>query len=1319
MFAATSAPVQGQPRSQTRPTRRSGPLNTSGELRRTPRDTPDDLLHLEDFNDAELLRALWKRYERKDIYTWVSSVLVSVNPYRDVGVFREEIAARYASSSPPQAPHLYATVKAALAAPGNRHAILITGESGAGKTEATRAVLSFLALRHTTTDHVRDRLLRSTPVLEAFGNAHTRQNTNSSRFGKFIEVYLSPDNEVLGATLQPYMLEASRVAGDLPQGERTYHVFYLLKAALSSFASGSTTSANMWSRLRSLPEWTELAHLGSSALSASTRLAGGPPRERCVEWFEGLVEGLVATGVKPTEVVECCRLIAAVALLADGDVTEAAINAASSLLRIQGDELRRFLTKAEMSVGAARRERVYRARSEREAATLRASLVQELYAALFGWLTKLVARGVAPHPKRLAANSGGRVLGLLDLYGFEVFTLNGFEQFLINYCNERLQQFFNRQVFTCEAEEYATEGLDTDGQWRRLMAACQLPALALLEGDGAGSLGVFSVINDRSRCAFEDSNGSGRHGLAEALSTSFGGHTAFRRAPRDANRIFGVAHFAGEVFYEAAHFVHKNARAHRPDIVAFLCTHGSNFVRGVLMGDADSEMDGSPVRSATNETAAISTNRRKLFGRTLISSFREELNELCTALEARQCRHVRCLRPNDEQAPLIFDDTSMLRQCRYSGLLEATRIRRQGYAHRRLLRTFAARYGLLLENRRSRRAARQVTTAGASSMCSLICDVAYKSDVDTEDARVGRTKVFLREAALVWFETARSRAAGAMVLALIQGHCMRQRFLKLKQAAIRGQAYVRGHIARAWTSRLRAQMYAARKRAKAEAAAVVARKVAAQKMRERVAAARLQTWWRRRAAHTAAVELADTSSQQEPERLCWERSRVDDCREVNLSESKEPSPSRQCEVDLLASEPTVHRVASPGKKGLARTKRSAKDGVHKRHGVNGRSGQNADRRRCASQTPKQPLSPRSMHKHYHQEGLRLLAQHKRLKKLLPEEEHGLIEELSRVTDFLSCNSPPLPQEDMTFVKELHLRIKTAVKNGTVASTSSCAEPAAMCVRAEPAAVCVRAEPAAVCVRAEPASVGVRAEPAAVCVRAEPAAVCVGADGIFYDNNPRMLQRQQLTHTSSSTSAITFHPPPACEILGDSTPHRGQGMVRSLSARSVPIVPSPTTGFRSPLRASPSSVRSPTTGFLTPTRSGSPPPPPSVPAVTVTPRMTSPVGYPPPVATVVPAWAWHPKAAVITATGVSPTKAFCAQQPANTMAIAAVPTPARAGRFHSPGRRLAAPAAHIRVCSPTPAGGASPVLPSWPVRFVGPPPLPNSGSRGPSPIRTKA
>jgi len=454
---------------------------------------------------------------------------------------------------------------------------------------------------------------------------------------------------------------------------------------------------------------------------------------------------------------------------------------------------------------------------------------------------------------------------LLDLYGFEVFQVNGFEQFLINYCNERMQQYFNRQVFACEAEEYEAEGFDTDGHWRRLLGAYQLPALALLEGEANKSTGIFGVINDRSRCGFEHSKDKSE-GLVDSIVASYGKHPAFCKASRNPGRVFGVRHFAGEVFYEAAQFVGKNASAHRPDIVEFLRASVSTFVQELLGSDADGSPQSGDGASEdalgrTASSAASSSSRpRKLFGKTLISTFQQEMNELSATLEARECHHVRCLRPNDEQAPLEFDDTSMLRQCRYSGLLEATRIRRQGYAHRRPLRTFAARYALLLHSHESRRLARHVLMSKAFAACSTICEAAVSGGLPPDSFRIGHTKVFLREPGLVWFETARSRLAASVVVAALKCNVAKQQFLRQRRVAIRVQAAYRGACARGVARKLRAE----RPRPLPPTATQVSETEERQArlscqdaaIRAELAATKLQRFWRRQ---MATVHLQQTS----------------------------------------------------------------------------------------------------------------------------------------------------------------------------------------------------------------------------------------------------------------------------------------------------------------------------------------------------------------------------------------------------------------------------------------------------------------------------
>eukprot|EP00435_Cladocopium_sp_Y103_P011537 s1132_g3.t1 len=361
--------------------------------------------------------------------------------------------------------------------------------------------------------------------------------------------------------------------------------------------------------------------------------------------------------------------------------------------------------------------------------------------------------------------------------------------------------------------------------------------------------------------------------LAETLGVTCASHVAFCRASgRDSSRLFGVKHFAGQVFYEAADFVRKNASAHRPDICAFLREHGGDFVREMLSDDA---RDAVPRRG------------RKLFGRTLIDIFQQELNELCSTLEARDCRHIRCLRPNDEQKPLVFDDASMLRQCRYSGLLEATRIRRQGFAHRRSLTNFAARYASLLVSPEARKEARS-HAKDLTASCKAISEVATAGGVSAEDVRIGHSKVFMREPALAWLEGKRSALAQLLLSTALRGHVLRRRFLQLRRNILRLQAMMRGAAARRRAASLRQRL------AEERAIQLAAQQEAAAQARALIredAAVQLQSYWRSRRARGECNAMRTASA--EPLQREWpvrvEVSPLQEARQVDELEASSNS----------------------------------------------------------------------------------------------------------------------------------------------------------------------------------------------------------------------------------------------------------------------------------------------------------------------------------------------------------------------------------------------------------------------------------------------
>lgn len=1063
--------IPGAPRrpSRIRPVRRCGVTGITAVragLGAAVR-APDDLLQLEDFSDGDLLHALWSRYEQREIYTWVGSVLVSVNPYQNIGVFDDDLAEQYASDNPPQAPHLYATVIASLKAEGNQHAILITGESGSGKTEATRGILQFLALRNTSTeDQIRDRLLRSTPTLEAFGNAHTRQNTNSSRFGKFIEVFLSSDCRVVGATLRPYMLETSRVAGHLPEGERTYHVFYLLRAAVVASSDGALPCGVLWSRLARNQDWRGLVDHCGELLRNSVRLAAGPPAEECLAWFHSLVEGLLGSGTSLGEVLEVLRATAAASLLAEDSVAIAAassgggaVAAAAVLLGLDVAVLRDFLLKAEISVGVGRKEKVYRERSENEAVTMRATVAQELYSALFGWLTKRVVQGISP-PRGVHTS---RRLGLLDLYGFEVFAVNGFEQLLINYCNERLQQLFNRQVFACEAQEYAAEGLDGDGHWHHVSGACHLPALSLFEGgrasgisagtSGGNSLGIFSIINDRSRCGFgnTDAKQSDGSALVESITAACAKHPAFCRAGKESKLQFGVRHFAGEVFYEAAQFVKKNASADRPDIAAFFCSAGSAFAQEIfaanrLEGGSEKQSPSPTILTQPGSelvTPASSVPRRKLFGRTLISAFQLELNDLSSTLEDRQCRHVRCLKPNGEQAPLVFDDESVLRQCRYSGLSEAARIRRQGFAHRRHIAGFASRYALLLKSRDARCTAWAATASGTAESCAAVCQAAVSRGVPIGDIRIGHTKVFMGTNAFKAMEEALGQVAFEIISAAMAGFATRRRYRSVRCSALCLQAAARGFFARQLAWALRAEQ----RRLYLEHLAAIAQAEAEARME--AAALVIQNWWRQRLVHFRWVQWHSLVAEEvEAHARSWR----DEC---FAASDDQPAHSsyilRGFDLDRQSWGSSVSEP-SDGMSSAAVASSALLAACGETHTLSTIPPPGSDRGDAASFGSSHgqqvelssEMQPKAFGKHqcYQQLCDRLLANRRVLSGLLSPDRQVLLEDLDFAAELLSRCGGRVPEEHAAFVRQTVRQLEVVlhhVSNDDLVVTTSCRE----------------------------------------------------------------------------------------------------------------------------------------------------------------------------------------------------------------------------------------------------------------------------------------
>lgn len=769
-------------------------------------EAPDDLLDLADYSYQSILQAVWARHMERMPYTWIGPVLVSVNPCCDLRSFSAETVQRHLQES--GMPHPFTVVDRALQARGPA-AILVTGESGAGKTEAVKAMLSFLVARQgASSARVCDALVRSTPALEAFGNARTLQNSNSSRFGKLAEVALDErTGQVRGAAVVPYMLEASRITHHA-HGEMNFHIFYVLCRAFEN-----TSEKSFWGQPSLWEAWSSLAGKVSDLRRSPYLFEEGEADASPALTFNEIVGSMQAVGVQDAEILGAMQVVLAVALL--GNVSPVDIYAetvpadagagaesgkdlqvVSELLGMPLAELQAFLSTRTTERGD---ERICQPRTPREALVLRDSIARELYTALFSWLVRQVAVAAAPDvpepaatPQRRSssASSPRSGLAILDIYGFEVCHRNGLEQMLINYCNERLQSLFNAQMFAAEALEYEAEGLPAR-LWEHLCHSRKLPALPLLEGgEGVRSPGLFALVDDEARCRFNDGCDTA---LRSKMDISLSAYSAYK--PSRIASCFKVSHFAGEVQYDSRGFVQANANAAKPEILSFFCTTASPFLGGLLQGDASPSR--SPSRSPCGSPARSPDRPRQLFGRTVIQAFRSELDQLVQSFEAEgtECHYVRCIKPNAALQPVEFDAGFVLRQCLYSGLLETVQIRQYGYPHRRSVSAFVMRYAAVAWPRQGltdeRAAAEEILTS------------LREGGLTEAEAFLGSTKVLLRPSGLELLEDLllKARCAAERLQSVVLGCRQRRRFLRLRRAAITLQLALRIMLARRATKR--------------------------------------------------------------------------------------------------------------------------------------------------------------------------------------------------------------------------------------------------------------------------------------------------------------------------------------------------------------------------------------------------------------------------------------------------------------------------------------------------------------------------------------
>lgn len=638
----------------------------------------------------------------------------------------------------------------------NEHqAFIISGESGAGKTETSKLVMQYLAaVNKSVSNIVTEQILEASPLLESFGNAKTVKNNNSSRFGKYLEVFFK-DGIISGAKTTEYLLEKSRIVTQALE-ERNYHVFYELLAGLSEQEKEKYG-------LQSADKYFYLNQGGSCEIEGKND----------EEDFRFLLSAMQVLGFTNEEQDNIFRIMAAVLHL--GNVyfhrkqlkhgqegveigSDAEVRWISHLLQLPLEGILKAIT---FRTTETRNERVYTALNIDQALDSRDALAKSLYSSLFSWLVHRV--------NNLMSMKGSKkmTLALLDIFGFEEFKENSFEQLCINFANETLHFYFTKFVFKIEQQEYVKEKIE----WQHIPCPDNQNVLNLISKKPEG---ILPLLDDESN--FPKATD---HSFLEKCHYNHALSDVYSR-PRMSSMEFGIKHYAGQVWYTVDGFLDKNRDTLRSDVLDLLS--GS---RMTMIAKMFSELRNSADSFKTYSRSDGRFVTMKPRAPTVATRFQDSLATLLETMSRCNPWFVRCIKPNNEKAPLKFDIPVVLQQLRYSGVLETVRIRQLGYSVRLKFQTFVSRYRCLLQGRR-------VTSTSNRELCrSILQSVAESSS----QYQLGQTKVFMRESVEQELETARARILRAAVVTMqkyTRGYLSRKRLRVAVTSAVLIQSTWRG-----------------------------------------------------------------------------------------------------------------------------------------------------------------------------------------------------------------------------------------------------------------------------------------------------------------------------------------------------------------------------------------------------------------------------------------------------------------------------------------------------------------------------------------------
>ncbi|XP_069700201.1 myosin heavy chain, muscle isoform X7 [Periplaneta americana] len=726
----------------------------------------EDMADLTYLNEASVLHNLRQRYYCKLIYTYSGLFCVAINPYKRYPVYTNRCAKLYRGKRRNEVPpHIFAISDGAyvnMLTNRENQSMLITGESGAGKTENTKKVIAYFATVGASQKKedpgaqkkgsLEDQVVQTNPVLEAFGNAKTVRNDNSSRFGKFIRIHFGPSGKLAGADIETYLLEKARVISQQSL-ERSYHIFYQMM-------SGSVTG------LKDMCLLSDNIYDYYNVSQGKITIPNVDDGEECV-FTDQAFDVLGFTQEEKDNVYKITASVMHMGSMkfkqrgreeqAEADGTEDGAKVAK-LLGTDVDELYKNFLKPRIKVG---NEFVTQGRNKDQVSYSVGAMSKGMFDRVFKWLVKKCNETLDTKQKRQ------HFIGVLDIAGFEIFDFNGFEQLCINFTNEKLQQFFNHHMFVLEQEEYQREGIE----WTFIDFGMDLQAcIELIEKP----MGILSILEEESMFP----KATDRTFEEKLMNNHLGKSPNFQKPkppkPGQVAAHFAIGHYAGTVSYNITGWLEKNKDPLNDTVVDQFKKSSNKLLVEIF---ADHPGQSGAADAGGGGKGGVKRPKGSGF-QTVSVLYREQLNNLMTTLRSTQPHFVRCIIPNELKQAGLIDSHLVMHQLTCNGVLEGIRICRKGFPNRMVYPDFKLRYKIL--------APADADKAG-DDMKAVAQAILDAVNLDTESYRLGHTKVFFRAGVLGQMEELRDDRLSKIISwlqAWIRGYLARKEYKKLQDQRI-------------------------------------------------------------------------------------------------------------------------------------------------------------------------------------------------------------------------------------------------------------------------------------------------------------------------------------------------------------------------------------------------------------------------------------------------------------------------------------------------------------------------------------------------------